>query len=111
MSQELKLKDSIYNSTGGIKAEFHTSLTLTLGKNGWSVLYIIPKEVVPNSYWIEGQVGSRNILDTVIENIKIPVTSRNLQSRPYMVVYCLKRFITRPNRAGVIPRNSKQGIQ
>ena len=94
-----------------MEAKLHTSLTLTLGKNGWPVLYISPKEIVPNSYWIGGQVGSRTILDTMIMNIKIPATSRNLQSRPYMVVYCLRCFITRLNRAGVIPRNSKQGIQ
>jgi len=55
-----------------MKAKLHTSLTLTLGKNGWPVLYFTPKEILPNSYWIGGQMGSRAILDTVIVNIKIP---------------------------------------
>jgi hypothetical protein len=71
---------------GGMKANLHTSLTLTLGKNEWTVLYFTPKEIVPNSYWIGSQVDSRAILDTVIVNIKIPATSRNFQSRPYMVI-------------------------
>lgn len=69
---------------GGMKTNLPTSLTLTLGKNDWTVLYFAHKEIVPNSYWIGGQVDSRAILDTMIVNIKIPATSRNLQSRPYM---------------------------
>ena len=81
-----------------------------MGKNWWPVLYFTPKETVPNSYWIEGQVGSRAILDTVVVNIKIPATSMNLQSKPYIVMYSLRDFITRPNRAGVSPRNNKRGM-
>jgi len=94
----------------GMKANLHISLTLTLGTNGWPLLYFTPKETVPNSYWIGGQVGFRAILDTVIDEHKNSATSRNLQSRLYMVMYCLRCFITKPNRAGVIPHNSKQGM-
>jgi len=55
-------------------------------------------------------VGFRAILDTVIDEHENSATSRNLQSRLYMVMYCLRCFITKPNRADVIPRNSKQGM-
>jgi hypothetical protein len=79
---------------GGVKAKFHTSFTLPLGKNEWSVSYFTPRERVPNTYRIGGQVGSRATLDMVIVKIKIPATSRNLQARPYLVQYCLKCFMT-----------------
>lgn len=69
-----------------MKAKLHTSITLIMGKNGWPVLYFTPKEIVRNSCWMGGQVGSRAILDTVIVSIKVAATSMNLQSRLYMVI-------------------------